>query len=168
MTKKRIYIGIGCALAMVTLFYSCRGDDAPKIAEIDTAAMEAIPEGVADSPQLDLPTPIAQPPVGDQSRVETPVDVTMIVEGLMTELEVVYEEVTGKKLERRSSAALRIRYEFRTWLNGLSEADRRLYSTMVTGERVTDPQVYLRREGLNDEMEGLVNKVLTELGTRAK
>jgi len=39
---------------------------------------------------------------------------------------------------------------------------------MITGERVTDPQVYHRREGLNDEMEGLVNKVLTELGTQAK
>lgn len=165
MTKKRIYIGIACALAMATLFYSCRGDEVPEIADIDTATMEA----TADA----LPQPVAPPPASaalaaNDQATEAPVDVTMIIEGLMTELEVVHEEITGIKLERRSAAALRVRYEFRLWLNGLSESDRRLYSTIFTGERVTDPQARLRLEGLADEMEGIIFKVLSELEAKAK
>jgi len=93
MTKKRIYIGIGCALAMFTLFYSCCGDDVPEIADIDTAAMEAIADTL---PQQNAPPPAFPTLSANDQATEAPVDVTMIVEGLMTQLEVVTKRSLAK------------------------------------------------------------------------
>jgi hypothetical protein len=164
MTKKRIYIGIGCALAMATLFYSCRGDDVPEIADIDTAATEnAVADLAVNVPETQIA--LAKP---ESSETLPPVDVTAGVESLMNVLDKLYQSISGKNLERRSIFAMRMRYEFRVWLNSLSESDRRLYLTLFSGEPVTDPEARKRRDGLRDELEGLVNKVLADLSQKGK